>query len=476
MQMEYSKMNTIFTDEIEAILQALSERLGQQKYRVWFKNSTKFTLAEEILEIGVPNHFIGSWIESHFLSDICYCVKSVTGREYKITFQIDPALSQSQRKSILDSQAQHVTRANSTSTRRRIRPSAVQPGDNSNHRLSNFVVGSGNELAYNAASSVVNAEKSPFNPLFIHGGYGLGKTHLLQGLCYEYRAKHPGARSLYVSAEDFANQFVLALKTQKLDVFRTKFRNLELLAIDDIHFLASKPSMQEEFLHTFNTIDLAGKQVVLVSDAHPKMIGKLTEKLVNRFVSGMVVKIETPDRNTRVQICNNWAKNMDKDIPADVIDYIAENMRTNVRELEGALLKLVAFASLSKSAVSLAMAQEVLADHISRTDPIVHISDIASAVTTYFGVTTADIYSSKKDRTVSLARSFTMYLSRKYTRMSFPEIGKLLGGKNHATVILACRKVEDLVKRNADIKWIGQSGNRITKAPLALNQLIESIS
>jgi len=323
---------------------------------------------------------------------------------------------------------------------------------------------------------VVDAQQSPFNPLFFHGGYGVGKTHLLQGICNAvWKARHR-TKWLYVSAEDFANQYVLALKTQKLDAFRSRFRQMDLLAIDDIHFLASKKAMQEEFLHTFNTIDLAGKQVILASDAHPKMIGNLCEKLVNRFVSGMVVKIESPNFETRCKICTRRAAAMKKNIPNSVIEYIAEKMHTNVRELEGALLKVTAYASLSNEKISLTMARDVLADHISRTDPIVHLSDIESAVTTFFGITTADVHSSRKDRTVSLARSFSMYLARKYTKMSYPEIGRLMGNKNHATVILACRKIEDFLKRNAELKWHGSAGNRIEKTKTVFNQLIESIS
>ncbi len=176
--------------------------------------------------------------------------------------------------------------------------------------LDTFVVGSSNELAYNAAKAVVNEEQSPFNPLFVHGGYGVGKTHLLQGICNAVAQKRPATNWLYLSAEEFANQFVLALKTKKLEAFRRKMRETDLLAIDDIHFLANKPSTQEEFLHTFNTISLAGKQVVLASDAHPKMIGQLSEKLVNRFVSGMVVKIDTPDFHTRCQICRQYARQL----------------------------------------------------------------------------------------------------------------------------------------------------------------------
>jgi len=342
--------------------------------------------------------------------------------------------------------------------------------------LDSFVVGPKNQLAFNAAKTVVDAEQSPFNPLFYHGGYGVGKTHLLQGICNAVWKGRPRAKWLYVSAEDFANQYVLALKTQKLDAFRRRFRQMDVLAIDDIHFLASKKAMQEEFLHTFNTLELAGKQLILASDAHPKMIGNLCEKLVNRFVSGMVVKIDPPAFETRCKICAQRATAMKKIIPKSVIQYIAEKMHTNVRELEGALLKVIAFASLSNEKICLPMAQEVLADHISRTDPIVHTSDIESAVATFFGVTPADVHSSRKDRTVSLARSFTMYLARKYTKMSYPEIGKLMGNKNHATVILACRKIEDFVKRNAQVKWNGPAGNRLEKARNVLDQLIESIS
>jgi chromosomal replication initiator protein len=206
------------------------------------------------------------------------------------------------------------------------------------------------------------------------------------------------------------------------------------------------------------------------------MIGQLSEKLVNRFVSGMVVKIEPPDFRTRCKICKQRAAAMKKEIPNGVIEYVAENMKTNVRELEGALLKLVAFSSLQGQKVGLDMARQLLQEHISRTDPIVHISDIESAVATFFGITVADVHSSKKDKTVSMARSFSMYLARKHTRMSFPEIGRCMGNKNHATVILACRKVEDYLKQNKELNWRGPAGNRIAKAREILKKLQECIS
>jgi chromosomal replication initiator protein len=468
-------MSAIFTEEISAVNGIIAEKLGKQKYRVWFKNSTKFTLTDEHLKIGIPNHFIGSWIENHFLETISQAVIEATGQPRKIIFSIDPTLINNQRRSQLDTQARDVSRERNKTTRSRIKQ-IKSAAPSLRLQLETFVVGSCNELAYNAAKAVVNQQQSPFNPLFFHSGYGLGKTHLLQGICNEFSKKNPSSRWIYVSAEEFANHFVLALKTQKLDAFRKKFRQADLLAIDDIHFLAGKTSMQEEFLHTFNSIDLAGKQIVLASDAHPKMIGQLCDKLVNRFVSGMVVKIETPDLDTRSKICRQCAKSMGKKLSNEVIEYIATRMHTNIRELEGALLKLIAYCCLNGRDATVETAKEVLAEHISRTDPIVHVSDINAAVSAYFGITTADIHSSKKDRTVSLARSYSMYLARNYTKLSYPEIGKVMGGKNHATVILACRKIEDLIERNAEIKWRSQNGNRIDNARKTLNKLIESIS
>ncbi len=477
-------------ETIDAVKEALAQKVGPQKYRIWFKNSTKLTLTGGYLKVGVPNLFIASWIENHFIEEITSSVREVTGASPQVAFSIDPELSGHQRRTQLDSQAKLVDNAATGPAigSKRTLPQK-SPTKNLNLSLDNFVVGSSNQLAYNAARVVVNEEQCPFNPLFIHGGYGVGKTHLLQGICSAIRRKRPQTNWLYLSAEDFANQFVLALKLRKLDSFRKKMRQTDLLAIDDIHFLASKPSIQEEFLHTFNTISLAGKQVVLASDAHPKIIGQLSEKLVNRFVSGMVVKIETPDLKTRCEICRQYADKMMRNsfsrkfgsnglartIPENVITYICENLRTNVRELEGALLKLLAFASLQNQKINLAMAKAVLAEHIARTDPIVHISDIESAVATYFGTTPASIHSSKKDRTVSMARHFSMYLTRRHTNMSSSEIGRFMGNKNHATVLLACKKIDQHVRKNSELNWQGPTGNRIAKAKDILAELEASI-
>ncbi|MFC1675551.1 chromosomal replication initiator protein DnaA [Planctomycetota bacterium] len=464
-----------FTDEISAVNQAVAEKIGSQKYKIWFKNSTQLEIADGYLKVGVPNLFIASWIENHFAGDIIQAVEEVTGQNKKLTFMIDPELSGHQRRTQLDSQASQVTRAQNRTPGQRMR---LRSKTKKKLKLSldNFVVGKSNELAYNAARVVAREKNSPFNPLFVHGGYGVGKTHLLQGICNEVLKCRPETNWLYLSAEDFANQFILALKTRKLEAFRRRLRQTDLLAIDDIHFLASKPSTQEEFLHTFNTIDLAGKQVVMVSDAHPKMIGQLSDKLVNRFVSGMVVKIDTPDFKTRYNICRQYAANMNSQIPDNVIKYVAENLRTNIREIEGALLKLVAFSSLQNEKITLSMAREILAEHLARTDPIVHISDIEAATATYFGITTANLHSSKKNRTIAMARHFSMYLARKHTKMSSTEVGRCMGNKNHATVLLACKKVEDQIKRNVELNWASPAGNKVARAKTILANLEESIS
>jgi chromosomal replication initiator protein len=460
---------------VGAINDAIAEKIGQQKFRIWFKNSTRLTLSDGLLKIGVINPFIANWLESHFLGQVTEAARAVAGDGCQVSFIVDPQLCDSRRSvSSLDWQAKPAF-DNTPQIQLPLTLKQANTGQKLKLTFDSFVVGPSNELAYNAAKAVINDKQSPFNPLFIHGGYGLGKTHLLQGICTELRRTRSSASWLYISAEDFANQFVLALKTRKLDAFRSRIRQTDLLAIDDIHFLASKPATQEEFLHTFNTLDLAGRQVILASDSHPKMINQISEKLISRFVSGMVVKIDQPDFKTRCEICRRYAHDMKKHIPEDVIAYVAEHLRSNIRELQGAILKIAAFASLQNAKIGLTMAQEVLAEHIERCDPLVHISDIEMAVAGFFGITPASIHSSKKDRTVALARHFSMYLARKHTKMSSSEIGRMLGDKNHATVLMACKKVEEHLSRNAQLNWQGSTGNRVCNAGSILEQLEKKI-
>ena len=476
------------TNTVDAIEQQLSRKIGSQKFRIWFKDSATISLDEGYLKIGVPNTFTARWIENHFLKDLQTVTQEVTGECHKVTFNVTQS---AQPSSGSTKPAPRITPMAPASVHPKAMP-AKRPSTQPKLRLNldSFVIGQSNELAYNAAQVVIREQHSPFNPLFIHGGYGVGKTHLLQGVCNAIRQARPHTQWMYLSAEDFANQFVLALKTKKLETFRQRMRNTDLLAIDDIHFLANKPSTQEEFLHTFNTINLAGKQVILVSDAAPKQIKQLSDKLVNRFVSGMVVKIDTPDFTTRCKICEQCARTMvpttykgmmpktDKPpkVPESVIHFIAQNVRSNVRELEGALLKVIAFSALQNGPITLALAKEVLADHVERCDPVVHLSSIESSVAEYFGTTPAIIHSAKKDKTVAMARHFSMYLARKHTKMSSSEIGRLMGNKNHATVLVACKKVEEMIQNDAELNWRGPNGNKVSTTKTTLMALESSIS
>jgi chromosomal replication initiator protein len=453
----------------DRISERIAEKVGPQKYKIWFESSVRLNLSEDFVKIAVANLFIANWIESRFAKQITAAVKEVTGEEKKLTFVIDAAVAGQGRPKTIDTpgSAERKTEERRSFAAGKSRLARCAP----KFTLETFVVGNSNQLAYNAALTVIRDDKVSFNPLFVHGGYGVGKTHLLQGICNAVSRNRPGTVWLYLSAEDFVNQFVLALKTKKLEAFRHRMRQMDLLAIDDIHFLASKPSTQEEFLHTFNSIDLGGRQVVLASDAHPKMIRELSEKLVNRFISGMVVKMESPDFQTRCQIVRQFAQAKEVSIPEAVVKYIAENLRSNVRELEGGVLKVAAYSAVQNKSIELELTKEILAEHLARTDPVVHITDIEAAVAGFFSLTPADLHSVRKDRTASLARHFSMYLARKLTRLSTPEIGRCMGNKNHATVIVACRQVEAMLGQNAQLHWQGPSGNRVAKAKTVLASL-----
>ena len=298
------------------------------------------------------------------------------------------------------------------------------------HRLEDFVVGATNRLAFSAATVVCGAAAAPFNPLFIHGACGVGKTHLLQGVCSTVTGQVRNGRPTrwrYVTAEQFTNQFIQALRAKKLNEFRARYRRLDLLAIDDVHFLSAKKATQEEFLHTFNDIQTAGRQIVMASDAHPRLVGELNEQLSSRFLAGMVVKIDLPDAATRLEILRRKAGAMKLTLASEVLEYIAAHVRSSVRELEGTLVKVAALAGLEGRAVTLPLVLEVLADHLVQADSAVTLGDIESAVAAYFGITPADIHSSRRTRTVSVARMVAMFLARRHTQMSYPEIRQAHG-------------------------------------------------
>ncbi len=437
------------TDIVSLVQGRLAEKLGPQRYRIWFKNSTQLSVADRHLKISTPNAFICGWIERHFADSLSESVREITGEEYRVSFVVDPRLLHSLRKRQLDSQAEFIAKNPERVAREARRQGSPPPQRPLKGRFDDLVIGPANELAVSVVRQVAERAETAYSPVFVHGGCGLGKTHLLHALANELAEKHPECRWAYVTGDEFTNEFVLAVRTNQVEAFRQRYRHLDVLIIDDVHFLANKKATQEEFLHTFNAIDAQRKQIVMASDAHPKLVGHFSDQLLNRFIAGMVVRIDVPDFRMRCEILRRRAAAATaRPIPEDVIAYIAEHLCANVRELEGALLKLVMFSSISHQPITLSLARRALADHLHRTQRSLGLDEIDQTVATYFGLTPADLHTSRKTRTIALARGIAMYLARKHTEMSFPEIGRFMGNKNHSTVILANRKIQQLLEKD----------------------------
>ena len=457
---------------VDEILAGVHKRIGTQKFNAWFKNGTSVSVADGCVKVVAANPFVAGWIESHFADCLTTSARQATGRKLRLMVSVDPVLSGRLRKRQLDVQAEMVARHTSGSIRRGPAGATCL-----RYELGDFVVGSSNRLAHAAATAVAGGGKPKFNPLFIHGPCGVGKTHLLQGICDAVARVRGRGRAAwkYITAEQFTNGFVTALRQKKLRTFRRTYRGLDLLAIDDVHFLAAKKATQEEFLHTFNSIESAGRQVVMASDAHPVMVGQLTEQLVSRFLSGMVVKIEPPDGATRIRMLRTFAARLKLELPGDVLEYIGQQIRGSVRELEGALIKLGAVAGLGKQPISVQLARDCLADHLALTHSALTLGEIETAVAAFFGMTPADIHSTRRTHTVSLARAISMFFARRHTRMSFPEIGRFTG-KNHSSVVLAVQRVEKLLSAGAACRWMTPGGPRSMPVKALLSVLTEQFA
>ena len=453
-------------DAVCEIERKLQERIGQRRYQLWFKNATRLTVTGQHLQIQVPNNHVKGWIENHFMAQLKSIASETLQQEANLSFEVNPDLLKNN-----PSSPARPTLTNKYEVRSTREPVVGRLRRKLRNNLDSFVVGSNNELAYNTIQTVAKHVSSPFNPLFIHGDCGLGKTHLLQGLCNALSEEHSEAGWQYVSGEEFTNQFIIAVRNGGLDAFRQQYRNVDVLVIDDVHFLANKRATQEEFLHTFNAIIAAGKQVVMASDTHPKQINLLPNSLVDRFNSGMVVQINAPDETTRIKIVKNRAQQLGHHLSEGVVRMIANRIQSNVRELEGAILKLVAYASLCNKPIGMDIAAQVVREygHTESTD--LRLDMIEQTVAAYFNTTIGDIRSAKRTRTIALARAIAMYLVRKNTPMSFPEIGKQMGDKNHSTVILACKKIENLLAKNEPLIWDHSKSKLTRSAHDVINEL-----
>ncbi len=439
----------------------VAERLGPHRFNTWFKNATAFAVVGNHLKVSVPNHFLGDWIERNFCELIRESAKDALGVDFEVTFATDANLARGLAKKQPDRQLESITNQTDRVPRKKGKgPHSPSAQLALRGRLDQFVVGLSNRLAFAAATNVVEKPGEAYSPLFVHGGCGLGKTHLLQGICNGISERHPRLRWRYVSGEEFTNDFIYAVKAREEDAFRERYRQVDVLVLDDVHFLANKRATREEFLHTLKAIDGRNKQIVLASDAPPKMIGHLPETLVSRFLAGMVVRVDSPDLEVRVNVLRRRAEKLMVSIPETVTQYIAEHFRANIRELDGALLKVVAQADLAGQPVTLPLAERAIKDLIRQTAPVVMLSDIENIVSIYFGLTPADLHTSRKSRTIALAREIAMYLARRHTDMSFPEIGRYMGNKNHSTVILASRRVSQKLQANQTVSWLTSGGQK----------------
>ncbi|MFB3894156.1 MAG: chromosomal replication initiator protein DnaA [Phycisphaerae bacterium] len=452
------------------VLSTLQERIGPQRFNAWFRRCAQLSVEEGRVKVAVPNPFVANWIETHYQADIAEAVKGATGKSPAVVVAVDPALCGDLRQRQFDAQADQVAKAGDG----RARPRQAPAPCTLRHNLKEFVVGESNKLAYSAALAVASGQAS-FNPLFVYGSCGVGKTHLLQGICM-HASKLPGKTGAwrYVTGEQFTNEFISSLRAKRLEEFRNRYRKLDLLAIDDVHFLSAKKATQDEFLHTFNAIQSLGNPIVMASDAHPRMVGELNEQLTSRFLAGMVVKIDPPDQATRMEILRRRSAALRLHVPNDVMEYVALHVRGSVRELEGTLIKLAALAELDGGRITMQLACDALADHLARTDSAVTLGDIEAVVAAFFGITPADIHSSRRTRTVSLARGICMFLARRHTRMSFPEIGKFMG-KNHSSAIMAVQRLESLIASGGSLGWMTPAGPKSLPAAKALEMLSEQI-
>ena len=322
----------------------------------------------------------------------------------------------------------------------------------SKHTFSNFVVGSSNQFAHAASLAVANNPSIAYNPLFIYGAVGLGITHLLHAIGNNIRKNNPNSRVRYISAESFTVDLIESIKRDKMPFFRKRYRPLDVLLIDDIQFIAGKERTQEEFFYTFNALYESQKQVVISCDRYPKDIQNIEERIKSRFESGLVADINTPDLETKVAILYKKAELHKKEIPQDVAIFIASNIKSNIRELEGFLLRVIAYSSFTHRKIDLEITKEVLKDFTFDKKKNFTIQNILKTAASYYNIKVSDIKSKRRTREISTTRQIAMYLCREHTKSSLPEIGKQFGGKDHTTVIFSHKKISNNVKENNDLK------------------------
>ena len=429
------------TDIWEDALGAIEAKVGIRQFNLWFKNTYLISFNNESLSVGVPNQFVQAKIRESYVPLIKGLIKDLTKINPSIDLHVDN---------------NGHSKGNSKAVTGNIRFEKPLGKDNDfiNNRkllLENYVVGGCNRLAYAAALEISKPGHVAFNTLFVHGSIGVGKTHLLQGIWNRLKSESSSVSAVYMPAESWTNEFVYALKGGRLESFRKKYRSVDIFLVDDVHFLANKNGVQEEFLHTFNTLHSLSKRIVFASDAHPRFMNQLKESLVSRFMSGMIAKIEPPGFNTSMQILRSRTADSQKKIPDNVLEFISEKFNDSIRSMESAVTTVMAYANMSKVKIDLKLATETLSELYNNKKSIT-LKDIEGVVIRHYNVSRSDIHSGNKSKNIALTRQICMYLAKVLTESSYQEIGKYFGNKRHTTVIFAIKKVKEKSKSSAEFQ------------------------
>lgn len=439
-------------------LKKLTTRVSHNNFNTWLKPLTVLSHEEGNLTLGVPNKFFRDWLLDNYLVTIRETLKEITGRDIAIQFSLTKDTGAAVRERVTGA-----TGIKSVAHEKN-HPRRANLSLNPNYIFDRFVVGSSNQFAHAASISVATKPAQNFNPLFIYGGVGLGKTHLLNAIGHQTVTNYPAMNVFYISAEAFMNELINAIRFDATQKFREKYRKIECLLIDDIQFIAGKDRTQEEFFHTFNSLHDSGKQIVVTSDKFPKDIPNLESRLRSRFEWGLIADIHPPDTETKIAIINKKAEENNIIIPQPVAFFIAERAESNIREIEGFLTRIAAYASLSQCEITLPLVNEVLHKIIKDSrQATLKVEDVIKAVGTKLDIKVSDIKSASKNKNYVLARQVSMYLSRKLTGLSFPDIGEKIGNRDHSTVIYACNKVTKVIQQDEKIRLlVNQIENHLT--------------
>ena len=415
------------------VLSRLGQLIDRTEYESWFAPTRFVAQKGDTVDISVPSQRFVDEIRERFGSQIRSALSEISTDRIQVHFLVDSSLGD-------DFPNPAPTRDDP--------PAAVF---NPRYRFGTFVVGSSNQLAYAASLSIAENPSGSFNPLFIYGGAGLGKTHLIQALGQHIREANPRMKVVYMSADSFVTELIASIRYDRMQLFRDRYRSVDALLLDDIQFLAGKERTQEEFFHTFNALYEAQKQIVFTSDAPPKDIPTLEERLRSRFEWGLIADIQPPDLETKVAIIRKKAEEKRIDLPHDVALFIAERVRSNIRELEGHLNRVTAFASLTGHALDIELAKEALKDLLSKEDKPITPNEILKVVAAHYGIKITDLKSKSNARPISYPRQVAMFMCKELTDLSYPEIGKLFNNKHHSTVMYSVEKIDQLIQADQQV-------------------------